>query len=291
MRLFHENKPFFKGNLHTHTTNSDGKMDPQDTIALYKQHGYDFLSITDHRVRTTDVMDHEGMLVLPGTEMDFALPGQTIHLVGIQVPLSIADFDRAQGPQAFISLVNKQGGAAILAHPLWSFNDADTICALQGLCAAEIYNTASQPPWNPDRADATGILDYAANRGSLLRTVASDDTHNYNGDECRSATMLQADNLTPEGIISALKEGTFYASLGPEFVQVEYDGNTVSVTCSPVRSIFFHTNLPWAPKRCVLGEGITHGEYRVQHDMGDAYVRVIIEDEHGLRAWANPFKV
>lgn len=291
MRLFDENKPFFKGNLHTHTTNSDGHMSPEGAISLYKQHGYDFLSITDHRKVTTGHLNHEGMLVLPGTEMDFALPGQTIHLVGINVSKKAAQFDRAMGPQACIDLFRKEGGLAILAHPVWSFNSVDTICSLKNLSAVEIYNTASQPPWNPDRADATNLLDFAANSGCLLTTVASDDTHRYTGDQCRAATMVQAEELSPEAIITALHLGRSYATLGPVFSQVSYDGDTVTVSCSPVSKIFFHTNLPWAPNRAVESEGLTTAQYKVQHDMGDKYVRVIIEDEKGLRAWANPFQV
>jgi len=37
---------WYKGNLHTHTTNSDGDTDPDGVIAWYVDHGYNFLSIT-----------------------------------------------------------------------------------------------------------------------------------------------------------------------------------------------------------------------------------------------------
>lgn len=41
-------KIWYKGNLHTHTTNSDGAYTPEETIALYKSKDYDFLALTDH---------------------------------------------------------------------------------------------------------------------------------------------------------------------------------------------------------------------------------------------------
>lgn len=41
-------KTWYKGNLHTHTTNSDGAYTPEKTIALYKSKDYDFLALTDH---------------------------------------------------------------------------------------------------------------------------------------------------------------------------------------------------------------------------------------------------
>jgi len=49
---FREKGFWFKGNLHTHTTNSDGALSPEQTIRLYKKNGYDFLSITEHEVVT-----------------------------------------------------------------------------------------------------------------------------------------------------------------------------------------------------------------------------------------------
>ncbi|MEI9948375.1 MAG: hypothetical protein WDO74_05185 [Pseudomonadota bacterium] len=39
---------FQKGNVHTHTTLSDGGSSPEQTIAWYRSHGYQFLALTDH---------------------------------------------------------------------------------------------------------------------------------------------------------------------------------------------------------------------------------------------------
>ena len=49
MDLFDPKLPFFKGNLHCHTTVSDGKLSPDEVVALYRDLGYDFLALTDHR--------------------------------------------------------------------------------------------------------------------------------------------------------------------------------------------------------------------------------------------------
>ncbi len=38
----------YKGNLHTHTTHSDGRMNPHQVVDTYHELGYDFLAITDH---------------------------------------------------------------------------------------------------------------------------------------------------------------------------------------------------------------------------------------------------
>ena len=40
--------PLLRGNLHAHTTFSDGVRSPADLIAEYERLGYDFLAVTDH---------------------------------------------------------------------------------------------------------------------------------------------------------------------------------------------------------------------------------------------------
>lgn len=40
--------PLLRGNLHAHTTFSDGVLPPHRLVAEYEQLGYDFLAVTDH---------------------------------------------------------------------------------------------------------------------------------------------------------------------------------------------------------------------------------------------------
>src|SRR6478736_3464982 len=39
---------WWRGNLHTHSTISDGRVSPEAVIAAYRDEGYDFVSLTDH---------------------------------------------------------------------------------------------------------------------------------------------------------------------------------------------------------------------------------------------------
>ena len=39
---------FFRGNLHTHSTHSDGTLSPAQVCQRYRHAGYDFLALTDH---------------------------------------------------------------------------------------------------------------------------------------------------------------------------------------------------------------------------------------------------
>ena len=39
---------FWRGNLHTHSTRSDGGLPPEAVADFYTGAGYDFLALTDH---------------------------------------------------------------------------------------------------------------------------------------------------------------------------------------------------------------------------------------------------
>jgi predicted metal-dependent phosphoesterase TrpH len=66
-----------KGNLHAHTTFSDGRRPIGDVIARYRRLGYDFLAITDHDDRVQDdywfqiPSGDDRMLILPGIELNY----------------------------------------------------------------------------------------------------------------------------------------------------------------------------------------------------------------------------
>jgi hypothetical protein len=69
--------PLLKGNLHAHTTFSDGRRPIAEVIARYRVLEYDFLAITDHDDRIFEdywfniPQSDDGLLILPGVEIDY----------------------------------------------------------------------------------------------------------------------------------------------------------------------------------------------------------------------------
>ena len=294
MEYFDQGLPFYKGNLHMHTTASDGVLSPQEAEAVYRDRGYDFIAITDHRRRTADTHWNQRMLVLPGIELDYALGNQLVHLVGIGVGAGIdGDVGRINGPQEGVRRLKAHGAYVILAHPAWSLNTTETLLSLQGLDAAEVYNGVSRPPFSGDRADSTVLLDMAAANGRLLNSVAADDSHWYKGEECSGFIRLQAKELSEQAVMEALRAGRYHASCGPEIHSLRIQGDTLSVTCSPVEHIVILSNMPWTPDRNFHGEGITRAEYRINRNAfwPETFVRVVLIDRDGKKAWSNPIPV
>ena len=49
---FKEEGNWYKGNLHSPTVDSDGCLTPGEAVELFAEHGYSFLGISDHDVKT-----------------------------------------------------------------------------------------------------------------------------------------------------------------------------------------------------------------------------------------------
>ena len=293
MDLFTAGKPFFKGNLHCHTTLSDGRCTPEEAQRFYKDLGYDFLTLTDHRLLSGPTHMYDGMLVLSGTEADYFLPGEVVHMVcfGWEEGLrEEPDMPLPRNIQHCIDLTRKHGGRVILAHPAWSLNTMETMSGLAGVSATEIYNTASALPWNGDRADSSTQVDIAASHGIFFNLVASDDAHIYETQAGRNFTMIQADELTRESLLEAFDAGRFYCSQGPAFEQISVDDDKITVRCSPVEHIVFYSNAVWARNRCHNGHDLTSAEYdlHANADRHERYVRIQLIDAEGRSAWSNP---
>jgi hypothetical protein len=73
--------PLLKGNLHAHTTFSDGRRPVAEVIERYREMGYGFLAITDHEDRVGDdywfnipsggPSGGDGLVVLAGIELNY----------------------------------------------------------------------------------------------------------------------------------------------------------------------------------------------------------------------------
>ena len=70
-QAFGGKEKMLKGGLHSHTTRSDGRDTPEETIRYYHENGYDFLAITDHRrYNYKNFVPEIPITIIPGMEFD-----------------------------------------------------------------------------------------------------------------------------------------------------------------------------------------------------------------------------
>lgn len=280
-------KKWFKGNLHTHTTVSDGMMSPLETLTLYEENGYDFIALTDHW-KWSDKSYGSKMLVLSGAEYDFGKKSSEgiYHIVALGC-MNEPKINRNDTAQMAIDAIHSVGGLANLAHPAWSLNSPEDLMKFTGVDMTEIFNSISDVPFNC-RPYSGVILDIMASRGCMWKFAASDDTHFYKkSDSCRSFVYVNSNSCTRYDIMKSLSEGNYYSSQGPR-MSVEIKGGKLFVETSPVEEVVFFTDRVYTPDRTVTGTDITQTVYEIKPD--DNFVRVEIKDKDGNYAWSQYYK-
>lgn len=75
MEGFSKEGNWYKGNLHCHTTDSDGSLTPAEVVQYYKKEGYDFLAISDHNIFSDYRRDFDcdEFIILPAVEASAVL--------------------------------------------------------------------------------------------------------------------------------------------------------------------------------------------------------------------------
>ncbi len=110
----------FKGNLHAHSTESDGNQSPADAVTGYKNAGYHFAVLTDHDKVTTDP-GVSGILYIAGIE-----ESQGNHITRIKA----ATNDATVTSQGTINTGITEGSFLSLAHPVWPASPNQLACCL-----------------------------------------------------------------------------------------------------------------------------------------------------------------
>jgi predicted metal-dependent phosphoesterase TrpH len=292
---------FWRGNLHTHSTRSDGVLSPEEVCRRYKAEGYDFMALTDHFVGAfgypivdTVPMRDAGFTTILGAELHSGAmaSGELWHILAVGLP---ADFAPSNSP-SFVPVAGQETGAEIaaravaagafvaIAHPQWSgltLADARTITAAH---AVEIYNHGCA--MGCDRPDGFAIADLLLTEGRKLTLIATDDAHFSEPDHFGGWVVVKAEANEPEALLSALKAGHFYSSQGPELRDVRIEGGKLIVECSAVSSI---VALGWGTgAKAVHGHSMTRGEVSLDRLNNSPWIRAAVIDAAGKRAWSNP---
>lgn len=295
-RTLYKNGKFYKGNLHTHSTRSDGKNTPEEIARRYREKGYSFLAITDHWVYGTHQnLNREDFLVFPGTELDIELPGRKDHhLVGLGLP----DTNRIPDGYTFarerqditlstaeriIEYFGQRGNVTLYAHPYWSKVDSTDIKNIHGLIGMEIYNHGSE--FHGNNGNSETYFDHFLFVRNRLFCFATDDAHDVEDDSIGGFIMVKTEDFSHQGIFRAIREGSFYASAGPEILDFYVEDGVARVFCAPCRDIYFQT--PHRGGHFHKKDGsLTEGSFDLEGD--EEYVRVTVRDTEGNKAWTQP---
>jgi len=235
-----------------HTDFSDGDSPIREVVDWYHDHGYNFISITDHN-KTTVPLDHLGrsalrddFIMIIGNEIT-----SSVHFtaLGVQNNFSVKsimeDFEAGKlkgfdlpGPdttkvghsQVLINGMLAEDALVFINHPNFSTGiSAEEMLQLKGATAIELSNAhpSVNNYGNDNHIPVEEKWDHLLTHGMKIYAVGSDDEHHvqrWGADAAnpgRSWIMVEANELSQESILNSISEGKFYASTGVEFSSYE----------------------------------------------------------------------
>ena len=292
---------WYKGNLHTHTTESDGDADPAFVVNWFMEHGYDFLMLSDHNHRT--ILEHEvegGPLMIPGEEVSarIELGLIPIHINGIGISRVVEPIhgdDIVGTIQANVDAIHEANGIAQLNHPNfhWAF-DHTHITQVRGADLMEVYN--GHPGVNlygaPGKPSTEEIWDGVLSAGRVIFGTATDDSHRYYdyhpgmSNPGRGWVVVRAPELTVEAIVDGLATGEFYSSTGIVLTELEHSEESVSLEIEEESDFIYTTTFSGRDGEVLAEETGLSASYSIVGDEG--YVRATVRSSSGGKAWTQP---
>ncbi|HUG13657.1 MAG TPA: CehA/McbA family metallohydrolase [Thermomicrobiales bacterium] len=287
---------FYRGNLHTHSSNSDGALPPEEVARAYQRNGYDFLAITDHFSERYDFPITDStpfrtatFTTLLGAELHAPEMenGETWHLLGVGLPADFPPRSANEDGPALAARARAAGAFVGVTHPAWYSNTLNDIRSIEAAHAIEVYNQTCV--MHNDRGDAWYAADLLLAEGRRYLTYGADDAHfrPERPDAHGAWVMVRAEALDPDALLASLKAGHFYTSQGPRIhdIDISEDKSTMTVACSPAASVY----IAGAASRSAAnhGHGITSTTFPLDKYLG-GHCRVTVVDAGGKKAWSNP---
>lgn len=299
---------FFKGNLHTHTVNSDGDSTPDDVVRWYREHGYNFVTITDHNYLTSV----DGLNALHGAENQFiVMKGEELTGRFADKPIHVNGFD----PASFIKLptgtsvvdtlqkmvdgIRDAKAVPSINHPNfgWAFS-TDELAQVQRTRLFEVYN--GHPTVNNLGGGGVPGLEEVWDRilssGKLLYGIGVDDAHTFKqpGNPAvpgpgRAWVQVKAARLESRSIVEALERGDFYASTGVELLSIVPSNTSLTVTVKPQGTSKFRIQFIGRQGRVLSEVAANTATYVFKGD--ESYVRAKVIESNGKAAWVQPVPV
>jgi hypothetical protein len=319
---------WFRGNTHTHTSNSDGDSPPDTVVRWYRDAGYAFLFVTDHE-RITDPAPLNARLGVParflliaGEEVTQLVADSThpdrrrqahVNALGLtRVVTRLGERGIAQGislADAYarnIAEIRAAGGIAQVNHPnfRWSVRLED-LTALPDSTLLEIWNAhtgvnnaGGVDPAGRVAPSAEALWDSLLTRGNVVFAVADDDSHSFRASDAdsyaltrpgRAWIMVRADTVTEPAILGAIRRGDFYASTGVTLSELAVTDSAITIAVLPVYDSRYTTEFIGSGGRVLATSHARRASYTIRGDEG--YVRARVSDSNGWKAWTQATRV
>ena len=303
---------WYKGNLHTHTINSDGDSSPDAVARWYKEHRYHFLFLTDHDYRTNpDGLNsifaaEERFLLIAGEEVSSAFEEKPLHVNGLNVLHTVPPVfgeGVVDTLQKNVDAILAAGGLPSLNHPnfRWAVTP-DELAQIRNLHLFEIFNGSGTNDLGGGGVPGLEAMwDIVLSSGNRVYGIAVDDAHDFKAfgpqysNPGRGWVHVKARELSTAALLEAIEKGRFYASTGVE-LDVEWlsDGLRIDIIAQDDQNAQddqyddrkYTTDFIGKDGKLLHRSIDISSSYALKP--GEPYVRAKVLSSQGEAAWAQP---
>jgi len=213
---------WYRGDLHTHTTLSDGHMSPKEAVSYCEDNGIDFFFLTEHNIVHTGY-ESTKVLFIPGIEVT-TFKGHLLMYGFDNFPdfFECSDF-HSKFIYKLLEEKKKKNFITNIAHPVmkpWDWQFGKT--RLDDIDLLELCNCPTWPPAEEANNHAIELLDLLWNDGYRIFGVGGSDNHlkpeeKYEGAERPSlyadpSTYVFCEGLSESELLKELKRGRVYVA-------------------------------------------------------------------------------
>lgn len=300
---------WFKGNTHTHTLNSDGDSTPDDVVRWYREHGYQFLVLTDHNFLTSvDGLNalhgaNDKFLIIKGEEVTSSFQSKSVHVNGLDVASLVPPTRNASSIletiQGNVDAIRKVDGIPHINHPnfQWSITP-DDLRQVRNNRLFEIFN-GHPTVHNEGGGGVPGLeqmWDQILSAGTLLYGIAVDDAHVFKqpgnpnvAGPGRGWVVIRAARLEARALLAALERGDFYASNGVELTDIRTTATAMTITVRQQSDFKYRVQFIGKGGQLLRESVEPTATYTFTGTEG--YVRAKVIDSGGRAAWVQPVSV
>lgn len=280
---------YYKAQLHTHTSESDGRLTPRKLIEEYANKDYTFLAVTDHdhvtEVNNKKYKDRD-IILITGEEMTYP---RLFWPLGCHISrLFIKEHLDSGSLQTRLNKTAAQNGLSIINHPASPANLGsqqwfpETLKSLDNYILMEIVNPHTETEDNLHYWHA--LLKYFGPARPLWG-IAGDDSHRPSQID-QNYIMVKTEAVTKKALYNSLINGSFYASQGP---QVEFNVADSTIQVKMPSEIDESTTIKFIDADFIIKKEETGkmAEYTPSGEEG--FIRIEVETAAGKKAWSQPF--
>ncbi|MEI6125317.1 MAG: CehA/McbA family metallohydrolase [Pseudomonadota bacterium] len=227
---------WYRGDLHAHSTYSDGDSSVADMIARAESLGFDFFTLTDHDTSLSGTPVHwsdpayysHSMIILYGVEWTTASGHANIWA---KAPFSYKELWQAHealSAEDAIAAAHRQGALFSINHPSsYVFTAPWEYPAYEGADSVEVWNALYRLPSLNGWAGHV-FWDGLLISGRRIPCVGGSDTHMLKGWMAlfygigNPTTWVYAEDRTADALLEGIKAGHASISYAPDAVRLDF---------------------------------------------------------------------